>query len=136
MRRRAFTLIELLVVIAVIGILAAMIQPGLTAANEYARLMLCRSRLAEVGMALRLYMQDWEAPPEDLETLCALGYLEDEIVLECAHAQEPFDYHRPDDGAAADTVVAACPNHPHGGGRSGAVLRLNGRVVVDRVPGP
>ena len=136
MRRRAFTLIELLVVIAIIGILAAMIQPGLTAANEYARLMLCRSRLAEMGMALRLYMQDWEAPPEDLETLCALGYLEDDTVLQCSHAQEPFEYHCPDDEAAANTVVAACPNRPHGGGRSGAVLHLNSRVVVDRVPGP
>jgi len=136
MRRRAFTLIELLVVMAIIGILAAAIQPGLTAANEYARLMLCRSRLAEMGMALRLYMQDWEAPPEDLETLYALGYLEDDTVLQCSQAQASFEYHRPDGEAAADTVVAACPNRPHGGGRSGAVLRLNGRVVVDRVPGP
>jgi prepilin-type N-terminal cleavage/methylation domain-containing protein len=132
MTKRAFTLIELLVVIAIIGILACTIQPALTAANEHARLQVCRGRLMEIGLALRMYMSDWDAAPADLADLHALGYLDDETVFECAYAHAPFDYRRPGAEAARDAVVASCPNHPHGRGRSGAVLFLNGKVVVER----
>ena len=134
MRRRAFTLIELLVVIAMIGILAAAIQPALTAANEYARLSVCRARLMEISLALRLYMSDWDAPPTKLQALPALGYLDDEAVLECAYAHAPFDYKRPRPQAPRDTIIASCPNHPHAHGRSGAVLYLNGEVALHRTP--
>ncbi|MGC9004679.1 MAG: DUF1559 domain-containing protein [bacterium] len=60
MRRRGFTLIELLVVIAIIAILAAILFPVFSRAREMARKAACTSNLKEIGMAMRMYSQDWD----------------------------------------------------------------------------
>jgi prepilin-type N-terminal cleavage/methylation domain-containing protein len=54
----AFTLIERLVVIAVIGILAALLLPALTRAQESASLTQCVSNLRQIGVAIHYYVQD------------------------------------------------------------------------------
>jgi prepilin-type N-terminal cleavage/methylation domain-containing protein len=56
---RAFTLIELLVVIAIIGILAALLLPGMTRAKASARQISCLGNLRQVNLAIRLYADDW-----------------------------------------------------------------------------
>lgn len=58
-----FTLIELLVVIAVIGILAALLLPALNRAKLAAELTRCKSNLRQYGLALRLYVNDFQAFP-------------------------------------------------------------------------
>jgi len=60
MRRRGFTLIELLVVIAIIAILAAILFPVFSRAREQARKTACLSNMKQVGMALMMYVQDWD----------------------------------------------------------------------------
>ena len=57
-RRRAFTLVELLVVIAVIGILAALLFPALSAAKAKARRTTCMNNLRQINLGMRMYCDD------------------------------------------------------------------------------
>jgi prepilin-type N-terminal cleavage/methylation domain-containing protein/prepilin-type processing-associated H-X9-DG protein len=57
---RGFTLIELLVVIAVIAILAAILFPVFAQAREKAHQAQCLTHLRQIGMALKLYVQDYD----------------------------------------------------------------------------
>src|SRR3974377_1370003 len=62
----AFTLIELLVVIAVIVILAALLLPGLARAKAAGLSAACKSNLHQIGVALKLYTDEFQKYP-----LCA-----------------------------------------------------------------
>ncbi|MFM1767862.1 MAG: hypothetical protein RJA22_391 [Verrucomicrobiota bacterium] len=69
----AFTLIELLVVIAVIGILIALLLPGLLQAKEQAARVQCLSNLRQIGHAVALYAEDNDATLPTVEDYPAIG---------------------------------------------------------------
>jgi len=58
--RRGFTLIELLVVIAIIAILMGILMPALRKVKETARETACKSNLRSVGLALQMYLDDYD----------------------------------------------------------------------------
>ncbi len=60
LKQRGFTLIELLVVIAIIAILAAILFPVFAKAREKARQTTCVSNLKQLGLAVRMYVQDYD----------------------------------------------------------------------------
>ncbi|MFO0427955.1 MAG: DUF1559 domain-containing protein [Planctomyces sp.] len=67
MKRRGFTVIELLVVTALIGLLIAILLPGIHAARESARTVQCRNNLRQIGIALQNYHSDHgKFPPSRL----------------------------------------------------------------------
>lgn len=57
---RGFTLIELLVVISIIGVLMAILLPGLRAAKEQAQRVVCASQLRQLAMAHTMYQESYE----------------------------------------------------------------------------
>lgn len=57
-RTDAFTLVELLVVIAIILILACLAMGGLSVAKDHARTTVCRSNLRQLGLAVKMYVDD------------------------------------------------------------------------------
>ena len=60
---RGFTLIELLVVIAIIAILVALLLPVLTRAKVQANSTACKNHLHQMGLALKMYVEDNGAYP-------------------------------------------------------------------------
>jgi prepilin-type N-terminal cleavage/methylation domain-containing protein/prepilin-type processing-associated H-X9-DG protein len=58
--KKGFTLIELLVVIAVIAVLAAILFPVFARARENARRASCMSNLKQMGLAMAMYVQDYD----------------------------------------------------------------------------
>jgi prepilin-type N-terminal cleavage/methylation domain-containing protein/prepilin-type processing-associated H-X9-DG protein len=59
-KSRGFTLIELLVVIAIIALLMAILMPAMRRVRESAKALSCRSNLRNIGMAVQLYINDYE----------------------------------------------------------------------------
>jgi prepilin-type N-terminal cleavage/methylation domain-containing protein len=82
--RPGFSLIEVLVVLSVIGILAAFLLPAFVTARQNARMAPCISNLRQIGMAVKLYMDDYNgARPHGFQPAFEGGYFESPAILLC-----------------------------------------------------
>ena len=61
--KKSFTLIELLVVIAIIAILASMLMPALTKAQERGRSITCTNNIRQLVSTFQLYHDDYKVTP-------------------------------------------------------------------------
>ncbi len=59
-KARGFTLIELLVVIAIIALLLAILLPAMGKIKETARAAVCKSNLKNIGLAVQMYLDDYD----------------------------------------------------------------------------
>ncbi len=80
-RFRGFTVIELLVVIALIALLAAILTPVLYSARRAAQRTVCASNLRQIGLAVRMYRDDYQELPPYLSAVH--GYVGDSRVFVC-----------------------------------------------------
>jgi prepilin-type N-terminal cleavage/methylation domain-containing protein len=81
---RGFSLIELLVVIAVIGMLAALLLPAFVVARQNARMTPCISNMRQIGMAVKMYMDDYNgARPLGFQPVSDGGYFKSPAILLC-----------------------------------------------------
>jgi prepilin-type N-terminal cleavage/methylation domain-containing protein len=112
----AFTLVELLVVIAIIGIMIALLLPGLQGSREMARRTACANNLAQLSVAMHNYEMAHEAFPAGVVE--AKGPIQNEakgnhhnwIIPLLPYMEETSTFRNIDQ--AASSVRAASPTTP------------------------
>ena len=106
---KGFTLIELLVVIAIIAILAAILFPVFAQAREKARQSTCLSNLKQLGLALGMYVDDFDEtfPCVHRDAQCAYYVYLDNDVRALAYMGAAAEY-------AKNKNLLLCPSSTRG----------------------
>jgi prepilin-type N-terminal cleavage/methylation domain-containing protein/prepilin-type processing-associated H-X9-DG protein len=136
-RHRAFTLIELLVVIAIIAILAAILFPVFAQAREKARSIACLSNCRQIGMALYMYIEDYdEKYPQEHPDSSNPPVDDNNAQLETIDYGSPFDKILPYVASkdTSKTQLYICPSDPDPHGKG--ITDANYNCINTNPPGP
>lgn len=111
---RAFTLIELLVVIAIIAILAAILVPVLSKAEERAKRIQCLGNLREIGLGAIMYAGDYnDLVPPGITANEGLGagepWVQDAFDLKIVRAMVTY-MNVPTNNSAIARTIWTCPD--------------------------
>ncbi len=102
-KKQGFTLVEILVVIAIVVLLAALIFPVFNRARNAARTATCASNLKQIGLAFRLYTEDYRGLHPAFMPV---------TNPDCGWAEKIYPYTR-------STAVFSCPSYEYGEFRPG-----------------
>ncbi len=80
-RARAFTLVELLIVLAIVAIVLALLMPVYMLSRRGAQRAVCISNLRQIGLAVRMYRDDYQELPPYLSAV--RSYLGDTRLFIC-----------------------------------------------------
>jgi len=152
-----FTLIELLVVIAIISILLAILMPAMRKIRETARESVCKSNLRNVGLAVHLYLDDYERKlPDTLSSneflwvesdgvtyrkpgssgtywgIYYKKYLKETKIFGCPSLVRvpKLIYDVPDPSAAIQHAAFGLNHHPRARGRDTETIRPHSEFIV------
>ncbi|NQT46631.1 MAG: prepilin-type N-terminal cleavage/methylation domain-containing protein [Candidatus Omnitrophica bacterium] len=113
---RSFTLIEILVSLAIIGIVVALIIPGVQSVRCNAQVVKCISNLRQLGLSCIMYEQDYDALPGSLAEVMPYKKsryaessdhsLEHSFAIKSAHAQYLGPYYQD------NREILKCPAAP------------------------
>jgi prepilin-type N-terminal cleavage/methylation domain-containing protein/prepilin-type processing-associated H-X9-DG protein len=78
--KRGFTLIELLVVIAIIAVLLAILLPAMRKIKETGRAAVCKSNLRNIGLAVQMYLDDYDRKIPNTQSSNGFLWFEDDGV--------------------------------------------------------
>ncbi len=121
-----FTLLEVVAVTAMLGILAAMLMPSISGANDRARNAKLKNDLAVVDQALQIYKLDKDGTlPAALTALVTEGYISKNKGLKDAKNEE-FAY----DASSADGTYTLS-----GQDSTGAVIPSEGSGDIPKTDG-
>ena len=101
-KNSGFTLVEILVVLAIVAVLAGLLFPAFSRARSAARTATCASNLKQIGLAFRLYVEDYKGfhpSPGGSDP-------------NCRWAEQIYPY-------AKSTAIFSCPSFDYGEYRPG-----------------
>jgi len=117
--RNAFTLMELLVVIAIIALLSSMLLPALVKAREVGRRIKCVSNLRQIGLATRMYIDDYD------------GWLPDEanrMRYFISEKLSPYLNYKGSPATKGNIPIICCPSQRPTGNHAGYYVDYNSCV--------